>query len=62
MLKQRVITAVIMAAIFLAAIAWLPLAGLALLFGLLVAMGAWEWSSLAGLNNSAIRFAYVLLI
>lgn len=61
-LKQRVITAVIMAAVFLAAIAWLPLVGLALLFGLLVAMGAWEWSSLAGLNNSVMRFAYVLLI
>ena len=62
MLKQRVITAVIMAAVFLAAIAWLPLAGLALLFGLLVALGAWEWSSLAGLNNAVMRLAYVLLI
>lgn len=62
MLKQRVITAVIMAAAFLAAIAWLPLAGLALLFGLLVALGAWEWSGLAGLNNAVMRIGYVLLI
>ena len=61
-LKQRVVTAVIMAAVFLAAIAWLPLVGLALLFGLLVAMGAWEWSSLAGRSNSVMRLAYVLLI
>ncbi len=60
MLKQRVITAVVMAGIFLAAIAWLPLAGLALLFGALIALGAWEWSSLAGWHHPLMRGLYVL--
>jgi phosphatidate cytidylyltransferase len=62
MLKQRVITALIMAGVFLAAIAFLPLPGLALLFGMLIGMGAWEWSALAGLHNRAARVLYVLVI
>lgn len=62
MLKQRVITAVIMAAIFLAAIAWLPVPGLALLFGILVALGAWEWSSLAGWHHPIARVLYVIVV
>lgn len=61
-LRQRVITALIMAGIFLAAIAYLPLPGLALLFGLLIALGAWEWSALAGWKNPAMRALYVLVI
>jgi phosphatidate cytidylyltransferase len=62
MLRQRVITALIMAGLFLAAIAFLPLPGLALLFGILIAMGSWEWSSLAGWEKPAIRIFYVLLV
>jgi phosphatidate cytidylyltransferase len=62
MLRQRVITALVMAGLFLAAIAFLPLPGLALLFAILVAMGAWEWSSLAGWEKPAIRVFYVLLV
>ncbi len=48
MLRQRVITAVILALVFLAAVAILPLNALALLFGAVAAAAAWEWSSLAG--------------
>ena len=62
MLRQRVNTALIMAGLFLAAIAFLPLQGLALLFGILIAMGAWEWSSLAGWQKPAVRIFYVLLV
>jgi phosphatidate cytidylyltransferase len=62
MLKQRIITAVIMAGIFLSAIAWLPVAGLAVLFGILVALGAWEWSSLAGWHHPIARVLYVLVV
>jgi phosphatidate cytidylyltransferase len=62
MLKQRVITALVMAGIFLAAIAYLPLVGLAVLFGVLVGMGAWEWSSLAGWHHPVARATYVLLV
>lgn len=62
MLKQRVMTAMVMAGLFLAAIAYLPLPGLALLFGFLVALGAWEWSSLAGWHKPAARAIYVLFV
>jgi phosphatidate cytidylyltransferase len=62
MLKQRVITAVIMAVLFLAAIAFIPLAGLALVFGVLVGLGAWEWSVLAGFRHVLARSLYVALV
>jgi len=62
MLKQRVITAVILAALFLAAVAYLPLPGLALAFGVLVALAAWEWSNLAGWHQPVARALYVLLV
>lgn len=62
MLRQRVITALIMAAAFLAAIVFLPLPGLALAFGLVVALGGWEWSRLAGWNTPVARVIYVMLL
>jgi phosphatidate cytidylyltransferase len=62
MLKQRVITALLMAGLFLAAIAYLPLVGLALVLGLLIGLGAWEWSSLAGWQQPVARVLYVLLV
>lgn len=62
MLKQRVITAVIMAGLFLAAIKYVPVPGLALLFAILVALGAWEWSSLAGWQHPAARGSYVAVV
>jgi phosphatidate cytidylyltransferase len=62
MLKQRIITAVIMAGLFLAAIAYVPVPGLALLFGVLVALGAWEWSSMAGWQHRVARVLYVVLV
>lgn len=63
MLHQRVATAVLMAALFLGAVAFLPLPALAAAFGLVAAAGAWEWSSLAGATNPFQRgFFAVLLI
>jgi phosphatidate cytidylyltransferase len=61
-LRQRVITALILAGLFLSAIAFLPLQGLALFFGILICLGAWEWSSLSGWQNNAVRIIYVLLV
>jgi phosphatidate cytidylyltransferase len=62
MLKQRIITALIMAGVFLAAIVFLPLAGLALLFGVFVCMGGWEWSRLAGWASPVARTLYVVVL
>lgn len=62
MLRQRVITALVMAGIFLGGLVVLSLPLLALLFGLLVALGAWEWSRLSGWQSRIYRAAYVLLL
>ena len=62
MLRQRVITALVMAGLFLAAPALLSLPLLALLFALLIALGAWEWSRLAGFNAVPARALYVAVI
>jgi phosphatidate cytidylyltransferase len=62
MLKQRVITALIMAGLFLAAVVFLPLPGLAVAFGVLIGLGGWEWSRLAGWNSTLARTVYVLLL
>ena len=62
MLRQRVITALIMAGLFLAGIMFLPLPALAAAFGLLVAAGAWEWSRLSGWQSPVTRGVYVLIV
>lgn len=50
MLKQRVITAIILAILLLSALFLLPVSGWAVLVVLLVMQGAWEWSKLAKMN------------
>lgn len=60
MLRQRVITALIMAGLFLAGVVFLSLPWLAFLFAVLVCLGAWEWSRLCGWNTPATRGLYVL--
>jgi len=53
MLKQRVITAIIMATLLLVALFKLPSAGWSVLVGFLVMQGAWEWSRLAKMRGSS---------
>jgi len=62
MFKQRVITGVVLVLAFLSAIAFLPLFWLAVVFGVVVSMGAWEWSRLAGWESSIARSLYVLVL
>jgi phosphatidate cytidylyltransferase len=62
MLKQRIITGLIMALGLLAAVAMLPIAALALLFAFIVALGAWEWSALAGWNKTPSRILFVAVV
>jgi len=61
MLRQRVITALVMAGLFLLSIVFLQTPLLALLFGLILGLGAWEWSRLAGLKGRFGRACYVVL-
>lgn len=61
MLKQRVITAILMAAAFLAGVYWLPLPALAAIFALVISLGAWEWGALAGFPGNKLRIPYALV-
>ncbi len=58
MLRQRIITAVVLAAVAIAAIALLPPVALAWLFGAALIVALWEWSGLADLRAPAWRAAY----
>src|SRR5690606_39192977 len=60
-LKQRVITAVVLAAGLLLLLFLLPPDGLALAFGAIVLVGMWEWSNLADLRAPVYRIGYCLL-
>lgn len=59
MFKQRVITALLLAPIALAAVFFLPLPGFAAFISVAFLLGAWEWSGFCGLANTAMRWVYV---
>jgi len=61
-LKQRVLTALVLVPLVVWALFRLPTWGLAILLGIFVLGAAWEWSALAGLKGTAARAAYVLAL
>ncbi len=61
MLKQRVITALVLAIVFIAVLFGLPAGYFSFFVGAVVLIGAWEWASLAGFTASWQRGMYVLL-
>lgn len=62
MLKQRVITALVLTLIFLASLFWLPVPLFAVFSAVIVLLAAWEWSNMAGFIRLRGRFAYVFAI
>jgi len=58
MLKQRIITAIILAVVLVAAIAFLPPTGFYVLVGVVFAIASWEWAQLAGITRSLYRVIY----
>ncbi|WP_299973600.1 phosphatidate cytidylyltransferase [uncultured Pseudoteredinibacter sp.] len=62
MLKQRIITAIILAVVFLAALFKLPLPLFSAFIATVVLIAAWEWANLSGLSKVWQRTAYVALI
>jgi len=61
-LRARIITALVLLPLVLAAIYLLPLAGYALAFLIVVAVAAYEWTALAGLEGRGARLAFVLVL
>ncbi|MEN0037102.1 MAG: phosphatidate cytidylyltransferase [Cellvibrio sp.] len=62
MLKQRVITALVLAAIFLTALFGLPAGYFSFFIGAVVLIGAWEWANLSGLPAVWQRLAYSVAV
>lgn len=58
MLKQRIITGVLLAAAVLAALLWLSPRGLIIALGLATLVACWEWSDLAGLKTVPGRLLF----
>ncbi|WP_312933786.1 phosphatidate cytidylyltransferase [Pseudomonas sp.] len=62
MLKQRIMTALIMLPVALCGFFLLEGAAFALFIGLVVTVGAWEWARLAGLVAQPLRLAYAAVV
>ncbi|EHR39804.1 phosphatidate cytidylyltransferase [Alishewanella jeotgali] len=60
MFKQRLITALILAPLALAAVFYLPLYLFAAVLSAAFLLGAWEWSGFCGLTNKRSRALYVV--
>jgi phosphatidate cytidylyltransferase len=58
-LWQRTLTALALGPLVLAGALWLPTGWLAVGLALVVVLGAWEWTALAGLEPPSARFAYL---
>src|SRR5450830_789764 len=62
MLKQRIITALILLPIALCGFFLLDGSGFALFIGLVVTLGAWEWARLAGFSAQLPRVVYAAIV
>src|SRR4051812_9805805 len=62
MLKQRIITALLLAPFALLVILWVPHQITMAVFALLVLAGAWEWAAFPGLASPVARLSYVAVI
>jgi len=58
MLRERIVTGIVLAAACLAALFWLPAIGWATLVGCILALAAWEWAALARCRTARARTGY----
>ncbi|ABC31922.1 CDP-diglyceride synthetase [Hahella chejuensis KCTC 2396] len=61
MLKQRIITALILLPLFLAGVALTDVFGFSLFIGAIVTLAAWEWAQICGLTSQASRASYAAM-
>lgn len=64
MLKKRILTAVLLIPPLVAALFYLPLTWITVLFGFFIVAAAWEWAGLSGLRRplSRLTYAFCLLL
>ena len=62
MLRQRVITALMLAGAFIATLLFAPFAVQCVLFAAVASAGAWEWSALSGARSTPAKLAYTVVI
>ncbi len=62
MLRQRIITAVLLGSGLLVVLLWLPASMAIGVFALIALVGAWEWSAFPGFRLPAVRFLYVCAV
>ncbi|MEH6466238.1 MAG: phosphatidate cytidylyltransferase [Porticoccus sp.] len=62
MLKQRVITAIVIAVVFLLALFSLSPYSFSLAVAVVVIYAAWEWSDLSGISGLPLRLAYTAVL
>ena len=61
MLKQRILTALVLIPVAIGCLFFLPPVGFAIFVGLVLTIGAWEWANLAGIEPMG-RYAYAIFI
>jgi len=61
-LKQRVITGLVMATAVILAIVYLPVSGLMLLLAIVMLIASWEWANLSGFTSYPTQFCYLLFV
>jgi phosphatidate cytidylyltransferase len=61
-LRKRILTAVVLAAVLLAVVLWLPDWATVIVLTMAALAGAWEWSAFLLLGTAAWRLGYVLLV
>lgn len=62
MLRQRVITALVLAPLVIFVILWLPHEATMIVLALLMLVAAWEWSAFPGFTQHSARLVYVALV
>jgi phosphatidate cytidylyltransferase len=62
LLKQRIITALILAPLMIGGIFFLPIEQFAYFIGFIVTVAAWEWANLSGYESPVVRIAYAAVM